>query len=114
MEKSHNKRGGYNRKDDDPMVKISKNLSFLLRHGAEKEGLVIDSAGFVLLSQILEKDFYKLKKIGVEQIMSVVENNEKKRFEVKTVNDENGNSVLYIRATQGHTIKVSLFLYCWL
>lgn len=36
-------------------VKISKSLSYILRHGAVKEGLEISSDGYVKLSDILSK-----------------------------------------------------------
>ena len=34
-------------------VSISKKMSFLLRHGAEKEGVEIDSAGWIKMNDIL-------------------------------------------------------------
>lgn len=33
------KGGGGRRYDDDPTVKLSKKLAFILRHGAEKEDI---------------------------------------------------------------------------
>lgn len=106
-----NKRGGHRPRNDDPLVAISKNLSWLLRHGAIEEGLNIDKDGFVRLSEILAKDFYKSKRITEKEIREVVENNDKKRFELKTISDENGNPVLHIRASQGHSIKVLFALW---
>jgi RNA:NAD 2'-phosphotransferase (TPT1/KptA family) len=31
----------YNKKDEGPLVRVSKSLSYVLRHGAEKEGIPI-------------------------------------------------------------------------
>ena len=107
------KRGGHRPREDDPIVKISKNLSYLLRHGAVKEGLNIDKDGFVLLSEILAMDFYKTKRVTEKEIREVVESNDKKRFELKTVGDKDGNPVLYIRASQGHSIQVLLEIKLW-
>lgn len=106
------KRGHGGRRDDDPDVQISKNLSYLLRHGALKEGLNIDKAGFVLLDEILGKQWYKSRKVDVAKIRHIVDTNEKKRFELKTEADETGTPVLYIRATQGHSLQVKI--YNWL
>ena len=43
---------GRNRKPDDPIVATSKKLSWLLRHGAVKEGIPITPDGWVLLTDI--------------------------------------------------------------
>ena len=105
------KRGGYHRRDNDPTVQISKNLSWLLRHGAEKEGLAMDAGGWVPLDDVLKKDFYKSKKIDVDKIKEIVDTNDKKRFELKTEPNANGVPVLKIRASQGHTLKVKKKLF---
>lgn len=81
-------------------VQISKALSYLLRHGAVKEGLSIDSSGYVKLSQILQSNRLKSHKATVDDIKRIVENNDKKRFNLK---DVDGST--YICATQGHSLK---------
>jgi 2'-phosphotransferase len=96
--------GGGGRRHDDPNVKISKNLSYLLRHGAEKEGLAMRQDGFVKLDDILAKDFYKSKKIEFAKVKEIVDTNDKKRFELKEETGEDGVKVILIRATQGHSI----------
>jgi len=98
-------RGGRHHRDSDPNVLISKNLAWLLRHGAEKEKLSMDAGGWVPLDEILKKDFYKTKHIGVDKIKDIVDSNDKKRFELKTEANASGVPVLYIRASQGHTLK---------
>lgn len=40
-------------------VKASKAFSWLLRHGAEKEGLVVYPGGWVILDDILRKPNFK-------------------------------------------------------
>jgi len=94
-------------RENNPDVQISKNLSWLLRHGAEKEKLTMDSAGFVPLSEVLAKQFYKSHHVTVEKIREIVDTNDKKRYELKAQKGPDGKEVLYIRATQGHTIKVN-------
>jgi 2'-phosphotransferase len=41
------------RPDDPPDVRTSKILAYILRHGAEKEGLAIRSDGFVKLNDVV-------------------------------------------------------------
>ena len=80
------------------MVQVSKSMSYVLRHGAEKEKILINAAGYIkmddLLAYVNRKD-----KITLGHVMFVVENNDKKRFEVMT-----DNGIQYIRASQGHTL----------
>ncbi|RHZ78256.1 hypothetical protein Glove_166g287 [Diversispora epigaea] len=93
--------GKQRRKDrnDSSQVKLSKLLSNILRHSAEKRGLEIGDDGFVKLNDLLKLQQFKGK--SVEDIQFVVENNDKQRFSLKTENSE-----LYIRANQGHSIEV--------
>lgn len=41
------------RPSDSPEVRISKTLSYILRHGAEKEGLKIRSDGYVRVTDLV-------------------------------------------------------------
>lgn len=81
-------------------VQISKALSYLLRHGAVKEKLPIDQKGFVKLDAILANNRLKTHKATREDIYKVVENNNKKRFTLSTI-----DGVEYICANQGHSLK---------
>ncbi|KAL4481763.1 hypothetical protein ABPG74_007852 [Tetrahymena malaccensis] len=98
MKKSY---GGKHR-DDNPDTRLSKKLSWLLRHGAEKEGLNIGTDGFVLLQEILNRNDFN--GVTFERIKSVVDNNDKKRYELQQ-KEHNGALQWFIRATQGHTIS---------
>jgi len=44
---------------DDKDVRLSKKLAFLLRHGAEKEGIAIGSDGYVKLDDLLSRHDFK-------------------------------------------------------
>ncbi|KAH3679079.1 hypothetical protein WICMUC_001275 [Wickerhamomyces mucosus] len=79
---------------------ISKALSYLLRHGAEKEKLSIDSNGFVQISNILQNNRLKTHKTTIEDIERIVNNNDKKRFTLKNI-----NGITFICANQGHSLK---------
>lgn len=81
-------------------IKESKYLSYLLRHGAKERNLRISSDGFVEVDEILKLPQSKNYKLNCEIIRNIVENNDKKRFELKTLDNK-----LHIRACQGHSIK---------
>ena len=75
-------------------------MSYLLRHGAEKEGLHMREDGYIYLNDLLEMKSLKSKRIGQAEIEYIVATNDKQRFELS---EEQG--VMLIRASQGHTIK---------
>ena len=64
-------------------IQISKALSWLLRHGAAKERIPIDAAGYVNLHDVLQ--WHKLRALNVtfSEIVDVVQSNEKQRFGLK-------------------------------
>ena len=78
------------------LTKNSKYLSKLLRHNPEKVNLRMSVDGWVSVRQLLANT-----KFTMDMLESVVENNNKKRFEF---NDDKTR----IRARQGHSIKVDL------
>ncbi len=71
--------------------KISKRLSYYLRHHPEKIGMELDDEGF---SSISIEELARRMGISTELIIQVVENDEKQRFTIK-----NGK----IRANFGHS-----------
>ncbi|WP_444935229.1 RNA 2'-phosphotransferase [Microbulbifer sp. JMSA004] len=81
--------------------KISKYLSFLLRHEPQAIGLEIDENGWASIQELIDKttDFELSRNI----IEVVVETNDKQRFNIS-------NDGLSIRANQGHSIKIDLNL----
>jgi len=94
------------KKKEDANVKISKALSWLLRHGAVQEGFAINADGYLKMDDVLEYFAKKGQGVKLETIMDIVETNEKKRFEVKKDIDPNTeDKILWIRAPQGHSIK---------
>ncbi|CDS02868.1 hypothetical protein LRAMOSA00271 [Lichtheimia ramosa] len=81
-------------------TKLSKLLAYVLRHGAAKEKLTLRSDGYLLLSDLLARP--KFKNITQEQIEYVVRTNDKQRYALAQLED----GQWYIRANQGHTLKV--------
>ncbi|BEI86664.1 hypothetical protein CcaverHIS002_0700100 [Cutaneotrichosporon cavernicola] len=67
---------------DSPDVAASKTLSYILRHGAEKEGLHIRSDGLVRLDDVIARPKLKNLKIDTEAVFRLVDENAKKRFEL--------------------------------
>jgi 2'-phosphotransferase len=107
-----------NNSSDGREVAISKQLSYFLRHGAEKEGLKITQDGWILVADILQHKNMKNKGATVEEIevsryacvvshsQAIVHNNDKQRFALKT--EDTG---LWIRANQGHSLAVCFFRF---
>lgn len=85
------------------LIKISKYLSYHLRHRPEKIGLTLQSGGWVSVNELLiaaAKDNFLMTLIELQEVVS---NNDKKRFSF----DETGS---LIRANQGHSVKIDLQL----
>lgn len=87
--------------------KISKFLSFVLRHKPDAIGLTLDNQGWVNIDELIEKSNQAESGAGVilerELLQAVVATNDKKRFIIS----EDQQS---IRANQGHSIAVDLQL----
>jgi putative RNA 2'-phosphotransferase len=83
------------------MEKISKIMSFWLRHSPEKGGLTLDKEGYVSTESLLNALSKEGYPITHNQLDEVVETNDKKRF---TYNSDKKK----IRAAQGHSIKVDI------
>ncbi len=86
---------------DNELKKVSKYLSFILRHKPDDIGLELDANGWASIEELIEKtSSYTLTK---ELIDIVVETNDKQRFAIDS-------SKARIRANQGHSIEVDLNL----
>jgi len=81
-------------------TKLSKQLSFALRHGADKLKLDINSDGFVLVEDLVSKPMFK--GVTIEQLQDVVQTDAKGRY--KLIQDEDSRKYK-IRANQGHTLR---------
>lgn len=61
-------RGG--RKEPSRAVAISKALSFILRHAAEREGVKLDKQGFASLQELVSQSGYSICFVSCEAIHS--------------------------------------------
>lgn len=96
----NNKKNNSQNKEENRSVAISKQMSYLLRHGAIKEGLKITNDGWVSMDDLLAFPKMKSKNITTQEVQDIVKSNDKQRFALKT--DEKGNT--WIRANQGHSL----------
>lgn len=80
-------------------IKLSKRLSHALRHGADELGISISPDGYVSIKELMRAKSFR--GTSFSDIIDVVNNCPKKRFEIKT--DPDG--MIFVRATQGHTLR---------
>ena len=83
--------------DDKARARISKLMSYILRHGPEKFKLLLDPEGFVPMDDLLQALGTKVRGISKETVLEVVKRCEKGRFEVRGED---------IRACYGHSIPI--------
>lgn len=81
--------------------KISKLLSYILRHHPDDFGLTLSSDGWVAVDDLLSALRARGKGISLETLQKVVAENDKQRFAFS----DDGKS---IRAQQGHSVQVDL------
>ncbi|KAI5369520.1 Putative phosphotransferase KptA/Tpt1, RNA 2'-phosphotransferase domain-containing protein [Septoria linicola] len=104
-------------------VQVSKKIAWLLRHGAEKEGLQLDSSGFINVEDVLQNRNVKSLKITFEELQACVQDNDKQRFAMVPVLQSDPSAAAeeqtqqtplpssnprdyLIRANQGHSLRV--------
>ncbi|XP_044536334.1 tRNA 2'-phosphotransferase 1 isoform X3 [Gracilinanus agilis] len=83
-------------------VRLSKALSYALRHGAVKMGLPMGSDGFVPLDALLQLP--QFRGFSEEDVCRVVETNEKQRFALRPGAP---GACACIRANQGHSLQLA-------
>ncbi|KAI7227923.1 phosphotransferase KptA/Tpt1 [Hortaea werneckii] len=109
-------------------VQVSKKIAWLLRHGAEKEGLQMAEGGFINVQDVLNNRNIKSLKVSFEELRQLVADNDKKRFTMVPASTVQGGAEdpaaaaaaaaaeassssskptdWLIRANQGHSLKV--------
>jgi putative RNA 2'-phosphotransferase len=79
--------------------RVSKRLSYWLRHAPEAAGLKLDLAGWASTEAILEALRDSRLPTTASELQAIVARNDKQRFELSKAGDR-------IRARQGHSIQV--------
>ncbi|KAJ7672736.1 KptA family-domain-containing protein [Mycena rosella] len=89
---------------DSPEVRVSKTLSWILRHGAKSEGLAMRPDGFVKVTDLIANP--KLKTLDLEALQAIVKADAKQRYDLvfeEGIGSEAG--IWWMKANQGHSIK---------
>ena len=84
-------------------TRISKFLSWVLRHKPHEIGLTLDENGWVDVNSLIEKSKAANIELTVDILKHIVDTNSKKRFSFNEQQDK-------IRANQGHSIEIDLAL----
>ncbi len=84
-------------------IKMSKFLSYVLRHSEESIGLVMDDSGWVFVDELLRGAKESGRKLTLSSLHEIVRKNDKQRFELSSDKSK-------IRARQGHSVPVDLKL----
>jgi putative RNA 2'-phosphotransferase len=85
------------------ITRLSKFLSYILRHAPDEIGLVLGEGGWVSTSELIAKAGAHGHPLTPEILREIVATNDKKRF---TLSPDGAR----IRAAQGHSVAVSLDL----
>ncbi|KAH7878867.1 KptA family-domain-containing protein [Lentinula edodes] len=85
---------------DSPVVRLSKTLSWLLRHGAQSEGLTMRADGYVKVIDLLENPKIKSQALDLTGLQQIVNADSKQRYSLVCEDD-----IWWIKANQGHSIK---------
>ncbi|KAL5115398.1 tRNA 2'-phosphotransferase [Pleosporales sp. CAS-2024a] len=126
--------GGRNPANQSREVQVSRKISWLLRHGAESEGLKLGKGGYVNVQDALNTKALRGLKITLPELRDAVTNNDKRRFSMirassqnasqsdeassqqedlatealETITESDNAADYLIRANQGHSIKVDV------
>ena len=90
-----------NQVDTKRITRISKTMSWILRHGINELGLKIDELGRIPLKTLLEQTQMKDLNVLESEVIQVVQTNDKQRFRLDLVGE-----TLWIGANQGHSKDV--------
>lgn len=97
-EKSKDKNKAINM-SSEKLTKISKQMTYILRHKAKDFGLEMEPSGYVKLDELLNIQMLKSHKLTLEMIKEVVQKDSKQRFSLEN------RPPYYIRANQGHSMQ---------
>lgn len=87
--------------NENQQKRISKNLSYVLRHRPDTVGLELLEGGWVKVDVLLDAMKRSGKAVSLETLKLVVAENNKQRFEFSADGSQ-------IRARQGHSVEVDL------
>ncbi|KAJ7288336.1 KptA family-domain-containing protein [Mycena rebaudengoi] len=91
---------------DSPEVRVSKTLSWILRHGAKSEGLPMRPDGFVKVTDLIANP--RLNTLSLEALKEIVKADKKQRYDLifeQDASGEEGVGIWWMKANQGHSMK---------
>ncbi|KAL5536819.1 TPT1 [Sanghuangporus sanghuang] len=92
---------------DEEDVRISKTLSWVLRHGAKTEGLIVRPDGYARVRDLLA--LQRFRDVNFQTLERIVQHDAKERYHLLFEPGSSENSApddcWWIRANQGHTMK---------
>ncbi|KAI0676105.1 KptA family-domain-containing protein [Trametes maxima] len=95
---------------DSQEVRISKTLSWILRHGSQSEGLAMRPDGYVRVDELLQRP--KLRELSFDALQQIVKDDAKGRYSLSLEADpKTGGESWWIRANQGHSMKSVVLEY---
>ena len=87
--------------NESQQKRVSKNLSYVLRHRPDTVGLELLEGGWVDIEVLLDAMKRTGKALSLEMLQKVVAENNKQRFEFSADGSQ-------IRARQGHSVEIDL------
>ncbi|MCJ1432192.1 hypothetical protein MMC27_001548 [Xylographa pallens] len=114
--------GGGTRAPLSREVMISKKISYVLRHGAEKEGLKLDKNGYASCADLLQWRNLRSLNVTFPELQSIIASNDKQRFQLVPLDATVSTTALstpaeqnlssepgqyLIRASQGHSLPIA-------
>ncbi|KAG7093477.1 hypothetical protein E1B28_007152 [Marasmius oreades] len=90
---------------DSAEVRISKTLSWLLRHGAQSEGLAMRADGYVKVTDLLSNPKLSSQNLDLAGLQSIVQADAKQRYSLTSEKNGSGVEEWWIKANQGHSLK---------
>lgn len=85
------------------LVKVSKYLSYVLRHRPDEIGLNLDSSGWVETKDLIEKSVAHGRPLDLGLLQAAVKADDKQRYSFR-------DDFRLIRANQGHSVDIDLSL----
>jgi putative RNA 2'-phosphotransferase len=82
-------------------TRLSKSLSYWLRHRPDAAGLVLDNQGWADVGAVLASLSRSGAPVALDRLRSMIDGNDKQRFELSPDGER-------IRARQGHSVPVAL------
>ena len=84
-------------------LRLSKKLLYVLRYGAEREGLNVKEGGFIKLDDLLKMPM--LKSVKASEALSVMVNSVSRYGGTRRFDQKVENDVMYVRASYGRRME---------